>query len=86
MDQETREMFQLILNKLDKQDSRMESMETRQGEMYSMLVALEENAKVTRASQDRMEYVLADILGKVNKLTTEVDEHENVIQQIKAIK
>jgi len=54
MDKETKQMFELILTKLDSMDKRQEGMEKRQDEVYIMQRALEENAKVTRAEQDKM--------------------------------
>ena len=86
MDKDTKQMFDLIINKLDSMENRLEGMEKRQDEMYIMQRALEENAKVTRAEQEKMMYILADIQGKVTKLTEEVEEHETVINQIRAIK
>ena len=107
MDTETKQMFELILTKLDgmekkqdimdkkqdsmekKQDSmekKQDSMGMRQDEMYIMQRALEENSKVTRAEQSKMMYIIADIQGKVTKLTGEVEQHENFISQIRAIK
>ena len=86
MDKETKQMFELILTKLDsmeqKQDSmeqKQDSMDKRQDEVYIMQRGLEENAKVTRAEQDKMMHILSDIQGKVTKLTGEVEEHENFI-------
>lgn len=100
MDTETKQMFELILAKLgsmeNKQDSmekklgsleiKLDSVDKRQDEMYIMQRALEENAKVTRAEQSKMMYILADIQGKVTKLTGEVQQHENFISQIRSIK
>lgn len=93
MDNETRQMFELVLNKLDSMENRMGSMENRMGsmekrqdEMYILQRGMEENLKVTRAEQEKMMYILADIQGKVTKLTGEVEQHENVISQIRAIK
>ncbi|PRR83069.1 hypothetical protein [Clostridium vincentii] len=93
MDKEIKQMFELVLTKLDsigKKQDRMEekqdSMDKRQDEMYIMQRGLEENAKVTRAQQEKMMYILSDIQGKVTKLTGEVEEHENFISQIRSIK
>jgi hypothetical protein len=114
MDTETKQMFELILTKLDgiekKQDKmdkkqdvmdkkqdimdkkqdimekKQGSMGMRQDEMYVMQRALEENAKVTRAEQSKMMYILADIQGKVTTLTGEVEQHESFISQFRAIK
>ena len=93
MDKEIKQMFELVLIKLDsiekKQDSmeeKQDSMDKRQDEMYIMQRGLEENAKVTRAEQDKMMHILSDIQGKVTKLVGEVEEHENFISQIRSIK
>ncbi|NMM65075.1 hypothetical protein HBE96_21050 [Clostridium sp. P21] len=72
--------------RLDNMDGRLDSVEKRQDEMYLIQRSLEENIKVTRAEQEKMIYMLADVQGKVTKLTEEVDEHEEVIKQIRAIK
>ncbi|MHC6178745.1 hypothetical protein ACYUJ6_02625 [Clostridium sp. JNZ X4-2] len=93
LDKETKQMFELVLQKLDnmekKQDSmekKQDNMEKKQDEMYLIQRSLEENVKVTRAEQDKITYILSDIQGKVTKLTERVDEHESVIEQIRAIK
>jgi len=100
MDKETKQMFELVLAKLgsveqkidgmeqkiDGMEQKMDSMDKRQGEMYMMQRGLEENAKVTRAEQDKMMHILSDIQGKVTKLTGEVEKHENFISQIRSIK
>lgn len=86
MDKETKQMFELVLQKLDNMEKKQDSMEKKQEEMYLIQRSLEENIKVTRAEQDKMTYILSDIQGKVTKLTEKVDEHEAVIEQIRAIK
>ena len=86
MDKETKQMFELVLQKLEGIDKRQENMEKSQGEMYIMQRGLEENAKVTRAQQEKMGYTLADIQGIVTKLSVEVEEHESIISQIKTNK
>lgn len=107
MDKETKQMFELVLQKLGGMDKRFDSMDKRfdgidarldgidvrldgidkkQEEMYLMQRSLEENIKVTRAEQDKMMFIVSDIQGKVTKLTGEVEEHEKVIDKIRAIK
>lgn len=66
-----------------KQD--MQEFKIRQDETYQIVRSLEENAKITRAEQDKMNHVLADIQGKITRLVEEVDEHDLVIRQIRAI-
>ena len=72
--------------KQDSMEKKQDSMGMRQDDMYTMQRALEENVKVTRAEQSKMMYILADIQGKVTKLTGEVEKHESFISQIRAIK
>jgi len=86
MDKETKQMFELILSKLDSMEQKQDSMDKRQDEVYIMQRGLEENAKVTRAEQDKMIHILSDIQGKVTKLAGEVEDHENFISQIRSIK
>jgi len=86
MDKEIKQMFELVLTKLESMDKRLDSMDKRQDEMYIMQRGLEENAKTTRAEQNKMIYILSDIQGKVTKLAGEVEEHENFISQIRSIK
>lgn len=100
MDKETKQMFELVLKKLEGIDQRQDriekrlvsmeerlmNVENRQDEMYNMQRGLEENVKVIMTQQEKMMYILTDIQGKLTKLTQEVDEHETVIRQIRAIK
>lgn len=78
--------FDGIDKRFDGIDIRLDGIDKKQDEMYVMQRALEENTKVTRAEQDKMIYILADIQGKVTKLTDEVEKHESFISQIRAIK
>ena len=86
MDKETKQMFELILTKLDSMEEKQDSMDKRHDEMYIMQRGLEEHAKVTRAEQEKIMYILSDIQGKVTKLTNKVEDHENFISQIRAMK
>lgn len=62
------------------------AMKARQDEMYIMQGEIEENIKITRAEQENMKYILADIQGKVTTLANEGKDHDAVINQIRAIK
>lgn len=86
MDKDVKQMFELILQKFDGIDVRLDGMEKRQEEMYLMQKSLEENIKATRAEQDKMTYTVAGLQGKVSKLSLQVEDHETVIGQIRAIK
>jgi len=85
LDRETKQMFELVLKKLDSMEKRFDSMETRQDEMYLLFRSLEENVKVTRAEQEKATYILADMQGKITESTEKVEDHEKVIEQIRAI-
>jgi chromosome segregation ATPase len=71
--------------RLESLESRFEGLESRQGEIYEIAIALEENVRVGRAEIERMGYILAKIEGRLNRITEQVDDHESVIQQIRAI-
>ena len=75
-----------IEKRQDGMDKRLISIEKRQDEIFVIQRALEENIMVTRAEQDKMMHMVADIQGKATRLTSEVEEHDEVIKQIKAIK
>ena len=93
LDNDIKQMFEKVLMKLDGMETKIDGMETkidgivgRQDEMYLLQRALEENIKVTRAEQEKMMYIVADIQGKVTKLANEVEDHDMVIRQIRSIK
>ena len=86
MDKETKQISELILSKLESIDRRQDIMVKRQDEIYQVSRGLEENAKVTRAEQDKMIHTLGDILAKVNKITGEVEDHDTVIRLLRSIK
>ena len=100
LDDDIKQMFEKLLIKLDSMDEKIGGLEgkvdglevkidgiqARQEEMYLLQRGIEENIKVTRAEQDKMMHIVADIQGKVTKLTNEVEDHDMVIRQIRSIK
>jgi hypothetical protein len=54
MDSETREMFGLIISRLDKIDSRFDAMESRQVETFQIVKAIEHANQVHKAEIDRV--------------------------------
>lgn len=54
MDNETKKMFELILNKLDNMDTRLNTMESRQDEIYQVVKAIEHANQVHRAEIDNV--------------------------------
>ena len=92
LDNDIKQMFELVLTKLDSMDvkinsldEKVSSVERMQEEMYLLQRALEENIKVTRAEQENMMHIVIDMQGKVTKLANEVEDHATVIRQIRAI-
>lgn len=66
MDNETKSMFELVLQKLDKIENRMETMESRQDEIYSVVKAIEHSNNVRKAEIDNLTYKVAHVEGTVN--------------------
>ncbi len=52
MDKETREMFELIINKLDRVGSRLDGVESRQNEIFHVVKVIEHANKVHKAEID----------------------------------
>ena len=78
MDKEAKQMFELIISKLDNLDRRISEIQVIQR-------GLEENIKVTRAVQDKMMYAISEMQGKALKLTKEVEEQGEAISKIRTI-
>ena len=66
LDNETKSMFELVLQKLDKIENRMETMESRQDEIYSVVKAIEHSNNVRKAEIDNLTYKVAHVEGTVN--------------------
>lgn len=72
MDKETKQMFELIIKKL-------ENMEKRQDEIFSVVNAIENSNTIHKAEIDNLTYKIAHTEGTVNKIG-------DVIIESKAIK
>ncbi len=73
MDKETREMFGLVLDKLEgiekKQEGmekRQESMEKRQDEIFEVVKAIEHSNNARKAEIDNLTHRIAHVEGTVN--------------------
>lgn len=84
--QEMKEDILGMKNDMQGMKNEQQAIKARQDEMYIIQRGIEENIKITRAEQEKMQYTLADIQGKVTTLANEVKEHDAVINQIRAIK
>ncbi len=93
MDKETKQMFELILSKLDniekrqesmekRQESiekRQESMEKRQDEIFDVVKAIEHSNNIKTAEIDNLKYKVAHVEGTINGIG-------NFIENRRAIK
>ena len=93
MDKETRQMFELILQKLDNVENRVESMgdkisnlenriegmETRQDEIYSVAKSIEHSNTVRKAEIDNLTHKVSYVEGTISALG-EVIEKRKAIQ------
>ena len=80
LDKETRQMFELILQKLDSMEKRQENMEERydnmgkkydnmdkkQDEIYSVVKAIEHSNNVRKAEIDNLTHKVAHVEGTIN--------------------
>ncbi|AFQ46113.1 hypothetical protein [Desulfosporosinus meridiei] len=82
MENEIKEMFGLILNKLgnievrldriesrlDSLESRVDHLESRQDEIYLVVKAIEHNQQVHRAEIDNLRHSVANVEGTINAI------------------
>lgn len=68
MDSETKEMFELMFNKLDKMDSQLSSLETRQNEIFQVVKATEHANQVHRAELDNVKVRTNYLEGTINDI------------------
>ncbi len=66
MDNETKMMFELILNKLDSMDLRLNSLESRQDEIFQVVKAIEHANQVHRAEIDNVNVRTDYLEGTIN--------------------
>jgi len=66
MDADTREMFGLILGKLDAMDKRLDAMETRQTEIFEVVKSIEHSNQVHKAEIDSLNIRTVHIEGTIN--------------------
>lgn len=78
MDKEMKDMFELVLQKFDHLESRMNNMESRQDEIFMVVKAIEHNNQVHGAELDNLNY-------KTNRLEGTINEIGDVINTRKAI-
>lgn len=63
MENEVKEMFGLILNKLNNLESKMNNLESRQDEIFLVVKAIEHNNQVHRAEIDNLRHSVANVEG-----------------------
>jgi len=66
LDKETKQMFELILQKLDSMEKKHDNMEKRQDEIYSVVKAIEHSSNVRKAEIDNLTYKVAHVEGTIN--------------------
>lgn len=79
MDNETKKMFEMLMNKLDIISESQKSMEIRQDEIYSVVKAIEHSNVTRKAEIDNITHKLAHTEGTINKIG-------NVIIESRAVK
>ena len=86
MDNETKNMFEILMKKLDaiqesqkSMDERQKDMEIRQDEIFSVVSAIEHSNTTHKAEIDNIIYKVAHTEGTINKIG-------NVINESRAVK
>ena len=79
MDNETKKMFEILMNKLDTISEKQNNMEIRQEEIYSVVKAIEHSNNTHKAEIDNITYKVAHKDGIINKIG-------NVIAESRAVK
>ncbi|PRR79216.1 M domain protein [Clostridium vincentii] len=81
MDNETKKMFEILINKLDNIDGRLTGMderltgiETRQDEIFSVVNAIEHSSTTHKAEIDNMTHKIAHTEGIINKIGNVITE------------
>ena len=81
MDKETKQMFEMILKKLDNMDEKfsnmdekISNMQVRQDEMFSVVKAIEHSNTTHKAEIDNIIYKVAHTEGTINKIGNVITE------------
>jgi len=80
------ERFVKVFEFLKKIDCRLDNLQSRQDEIYEIVRGLEENAGITRAELDKLNYNFAEVDGRLDKLSIIAEDHSSVIAQVRGIK
>lgn len=79
MDNETKKMFELLINKVDNIIEKQKEMEIRQDEIFSVVKAIEHSNATHKAEIDNITHRLAHTEGIINNIG-------NVIVESRAVK
>ncbi|MGH4139604.1 M domain protein [Clostridium sp.] len=71
MDNETKKMFEMLMKKLD-------AMETRQDEIFSVVKAIEHSNTTHKAEIDNITYKVAHTEGTINKIGNVINENRAI--------
>jgi hypothetical protein len=78
LDKETKQMFELILQKLDNMEKRQENMEKRQDEIYSVVKSIEHSNNVRKAEIDNLTYKVAHVEGTINGVGELIEKRRSI--------
>ncbi|MBV7273910.1 M domain protein [Clostridium sp. PL3] len=78
MDKETKQMFELILKKLDNMEKIQGDMEKRQDEIYSVVKSIEHSNNVRKAEIDNLTYKVAHVEGTINGVGELIEKRRSI--------
>jgi uncharacterized protein YegJ (DUF2314 family) len=78
MDNETKKMFEMLMNKLDNIEESQKNMEIRQEEIFSVVKAIEHSNITHKAEIDNITYKGAHTEGTINKIGNVINENRAI--------
>jgi hypothetical protein len=78
MDNETKKMFEMLMNKLDNMEERQKNMEIRQDEIFSVVKSIEYSNTTHKAEIDNITYKVAHTEGTINKIGNVINENRAI--------
>lgn len=78
MDKDIKQMFELVLQKLENVEESQKNMEKRLDEIFSVAKAIEHSNTTHRAEIDNLTYKIAHTEGTVNKMGDVIIERKAI--------
>jgi hypothetical protein len=74
MDQETKQMFGVVIDTLNIMNDRLNTMDSRQNEIFSVVKAIEHANSVNRAEIDSLTYKVGNVEGTFQAVSETIEK------------